>query len=282
MSGHRLQIGNVEVLALSDGRLQFFPSEFFPTVSEADWEPYRDQLEADGSIVLNVGSFLLRSDGRTVLVDTGLGESSEGMPNAVSGLLLKDMADNGVRPDEVDMVVVTHLHRDHVGWNLVWDDDVFRPTFRNARYWIPRADWDTFAPRARTRALSYIRDQVLPLEGLGILELMDGEQPLTSELTALPTPGHTPGHTSVLIASDGERGIVLGDAAHVPAQAQETHWSPSADMDPERSRVTRRDLMDRMERDEAVVVSGHFPSPGYGRLARLRGRRYWRAHVDTG
>ena len=99
MSGNRLQIGNVEVLALSDGRLQFVPSEFFPTVSEADWEPYRDQLEADGSIVLNVGSFLLRSDGRTVLIDTGLGESSEGMPNAVSGLLLRDMADNGVRPD---------------------------------------------------------------------------------------------------------------------------------------------------------------------------------------
>ena len=147
MSEKRLRIGNVEVLALSDGRLQFVPSEFFPTVSEADWEPHRHQLEPNGSIVLNVGSFLLRSDGKTVLVDTGLGESSEGMPNAVSGLLLKDMADNGVRPDEVDMVVVTHLHRDHVGWNFVWDDDVFRPTFRNARYWIPRADWDTFAPR---------------------------------------------------------------------------------------------------------------------------------------
>ena len=156
----------------------------------------------------------------------GWEKTAKGCPTPYPGLLLKDMADNGVRPDEVDMVVVTHLHRDHVGWNLVWDDDVFRPTFRNARYWIPRADWDTFAPRARTRALSYIRDQVLPLEGLGILELMDGEQPLTSELTALPTPGHTPGHTSVLIASDGEWGVVFGDAAHVPAQAQETHWKP--------------------------------------------------------
>ena len=279
MSDHRLRIGDVEIVALSDRHIEFVPSEFFPTVSQSEWEPYRDDLTPSGDLLLNVGSFLLRSDGRTVLVDTGLGESASGFPNSVFGLLLKDLVAQGISPDDIDMVVITHLHRDHVGWNFVREDDAFRPTFRNARYWIPKDDWDTFVPRARTRALAYIREQVVPLRDIGMLELMEGEQVLTRELTALPTPGHTPGHTSVVISSNGEHGIIFGDAAHVPAQAQETHWSPKADMDPERSRISRRDLMDRAERDDAMVVSGHFPAPGYGRLVRSNGRRYWQPHV---
>ena len=121
-----------------------------------------------------------------------------------------------------------------------------------------------------------------PLEALGCLELFDGAHTLSASLTALPTPGHTPGHTSVVISSNGEHGIVFGDAAHVPAQTEETRWSPKADMDPERSTVSRRDLMDRVERDDAMILSGHFPAPGYGRLGRSDGVRYWRPHLLTG
>ena len=276
MHDYLAAVGNVAITSLSDGRLQFPPGDFFPSVPEEAWEPHRDQFAPDGKIVLNIGSFLLRSDGKAILVDTGLGQSSRGLEEAVSGLLQKDMKSKGVRLDEVDMVVMTHLHRDHVGWNLVWDGDVCRPTFPNARYWAPKADWDLFTRRAGMDMFSYIGDQVLPLERLGVLEIFEGEQALTSELTVLPTPGHTPGHTSVLISSQGERGVILGDLAHIPVQVQETDWSPRADTNPDLSRVTRREMMERMEIDGSLVVSGHFRAPGYGRLIRLEGRRYWR------
>ena len=226
---------------------------------------------------MNIGSFLVRSDGKTVLVDTGLGRTPQKFQGATYGLLLKDMNAHGVGADDIDMVVMTHLHGDHIGWNLAWAGNVPRPVFPNARYWVPRRDWDVYARGPGLQGDSIIKEQVVPLESLGLLDLMEGSQILTSNLTALPTPGHTPGHTSILVSSGGERAVILGDAAHVPAQAQETDWCPRADRDPDVSRATRIDLMDRMEREDALVASGHFPSPGFGRLVRLKGRRYWRA-----
>ncbi len=112
---------------------------------------------------------------------------------------------------------------------------------------------------------------------LGALEFVEGEQPIGDHLAALPTPGHTPGHTSVLVSSAGESAVVLGDAAHIPVQAHHTDWSPRADTNPELSRRHRAELFDRMEKDHSLVVSGHFPVPGFGRLVRVEGRRYWRA-----
>ena len=104
---------------------------------------------------------------------------------------------------------------------------------------------------------------------------MHGEHRLTRDLTAMPTPGHTPGHMSILITSQGERGLILGDAAHNPAQLQETDWVSRADMDPEVTRQTRRALVERLEREQIVVAAGHFPAPGFGKVLRLQGRRYW-------
>lgn len=274
MAGYKVTIGNVDVISLSDGRLEFAVKDFFPSVPAEVWEPYRDQLTPDGKAVMNVGSFLVRSDGKTALVDTGLGESPQGLSfSAVYGLLMKDMLAKGIRPDEIDIVAITHLHRDHVGWNIVNG----APAFPRARYWIPRADWDVFTRGAGMSGLSYIKEVVLPLQALGVLELFEGERALTSELSALPTPGHTAGHTSYLISSQGEKGVILGDASHVPAQAQETDWSPRADKDPALSAQSRRAVMERMERERGLVIGGHYPSPGFGRLVRLKGRRYWKA-----
>ncbi len=277
MPRHTIAVGNVTVTSLSDGRLEMPVTGFFPSVPRADWDPYRDELTVEGNIALNVGSFLVRSQAKTILVDTGLGGSDRGFEDAVFGGLLDDLRANAVDVEDVDLVFITHLHRDHVGWNLTQDTDRVRPTFPKARYLLPRADWDAYTRRDGLSAFAYIREQVTPLEGLGVLDLIEGEHAVTGEVTSLPTPGHTPGHTSLLISSDGERAAILGDAAHHPAQAQETGWSPRADADPETATASRRGLMDRIERDGAVAVSGHFPAPGFGRLVRVRGRRYWRA-----
>src|SRR5439155_5992898 len=95
-------------------------------------------------------------------------------------------------------------------------------------------------------------------------------------MSAWPTPGHKPGHVSILVTSGGERALVLGDAAHNPAQIAEPDWVSRADMDPDLTRQTRRALVERLEREEILVAAGHFQAPGFGRIVRLDGRRYWK------
>jgi len=175
------------------------------------------------------------------------------------------------------MVVMTHLHRDHVGWNLTDAGGRWVPTFPKARYWVSTKDWEAcHQPDVQPTRFPNAPTCVWPLADLGLVEFMKGEHALTRTLTAVPTPGHTPGHMSILVTSHGERALVLGDAAHSPVQLQEPDWVSRADMDPDLTRQTRRTLLDRVEREEIVVAAGHFEAPGFGRIVRLEGRRYWR------
>ena len=110
---------------------------------------------------------------------------------------------------------------------------------------------------------------------LPLIDFMDGEFAITSELTAIPTPGHTPGHVSIQINSQGEKALILGDVLHNTAQLQELDWSSRADIDPDIARVTRRSVVETMENEDYVVLAGHLPSPGFGKILRLNGVRYW-------
>ena len=277
------RVGNAEIVALSDGRIRFAPSDFFPTVSAAAWEPYRADLTPQGDMIMNLGCFAIRSEGKTILIDTGLGSESSGLATLEYARLPADMQAKGVGAADVDIVGITHLHVDHVGWNFVYGEqdggdspDVGSPMFPNARYWVSNADWRVFTRGALGRR-EYVAKQVRPLQERGLLDLFEGERQLTGEVSTLPTPGHTPGHTSFLIASQGERAVITGDAIHARAQAQETHWSPRADSKPDLSAQTRQELLARIERDNAMLISGHFPAPGFGALVRMNGKRYWQA-----
>ncbi len=277
MPDYSVRVGDVEIVSLTDGYLEFEPSNFFPNVPEDDWKPYRDHLTDEGRILLNVGSFVVKSEGSLTLIDTGLGKGDHGLEHSASGELMGELSDRGISPDDIDVVAITHLHLDHVGWNMVLRGDAHLPTFPNAKYWIPRADWDMFTRRAGMKMFSYIREQVSPLEPLGLVEFIEGSDKITDVLSAVPTPGHTPGHTSFWVSSASENAVILGDAAHVPMQAHHTDWSPRADVDQKTSPVSRRAILDRAESESAVVASGHFPKPGFGRLSREGGIRRWTA-----
>ena len=262
--GVRVDIGNVEVVSVSDGQGDMSPADVFPTSDIDIWRSeYPDLLDDDGLIHPRFGSFALRSGGKSILVDTGLG--------GPTGTLLTQLRDSGVERDAIDLVVLTHIHPDHVGWNLSDGS----PTFPSARYLVTKTDWDHWTqPEVRAEA-PHVDAQMLPLESLNVLDLIEGEYKVTDEVTTLPTPGHTPGHISLVVVSAGQRGFILGDVAHSPAQAQYTEWSPGFDTDPDKARATRHKVLDDLERQATLVASGHFPHPGFGRFVRSATRRIW-------
>ena len=277
-----IRVGDVEVMCLSDGMLEFDLCNFFPTIPEENWQNRESHLTPEHKVRFNLGSYLIRGGGRTVLVDTGLGPRPKETPDVPWGELMRDFEANAVRPEDVDMVVLTHLHRDHVGWNLRSESGRYVPTFPRARYWMSEKDWQVcHQPDVQRARFPNAPECVWPLEELGLIELMRGEHSITREISAVPTPGHTPGHMSILITSRGERALVLGDAAHSPVQVEETDWVSRADMDPDLTRQTRRALMDRLEREQIMVAAGHFEAPGFGRIVRLNGKRYWQGFTPA-
>ena len=162
---------------------------------------------------------------------------------------------------------MTHIHPDHVGWNLSDGS----PTFPNARYLVTRTDWDHWTqPEVREQA-PHVDEQMIPLEGLNVLDLIEGEYSVTDELTTLPTPGHTPGHISIVVSSGGESAFILGDVAHSPAQAQYTDWSPVFDVDPDLARQTQ--TLGSGQAGGRGDAGGVRTFPGYGLRAVRSGRR---------
>ncbi|MBQ11255.1 MAG: hypothetical protein CMJ45_06890 [Planctomyces sp.] len=278
MPAKKINIGNVEITSLSDGVLEFDLCNFFPEIPQEDWQPYHDYLTADEHVRFNLACFLIRSDGQTIAVDTGLGPKPADAPETPWGELLNDLAAQGLRPEDVDKVVMTHAHRDHIGWNVRSQDGKVVPTFPNAKYYLSGIDWDAcHNPDLIAERFPNAPECLYPLEDMGILELMEGEYAITSELTTLPTPGHTPGHMSIMISSQGQRGLVLGDVLHNVVQAHETDWVSRADIDPETTRITRRSLMEQLEQDGTTIAAVHLPAPGFGKILRADGRRYWQA-----
>src|SRR5262249_42564658 len=289
MAEGKLFIGSVEVLALTDGEGAFpIPlSQLFPAVPAEAWAPFQHrypELFAGPDTWHNhYGCYVLRSQGRTILVDTGIGNhaTNPGMittlAGGVDGRLLTELQSAGVRPEDVDTVFFTHLHPDHVGWNLLRDGTTPRATFPRARDVMHQADWDTFQ-RPEVQAslpFAFWEETLGPLANLGVLELITGERALTSEITAIPTPGHTPGHMSLTIVSGSERPLILGDVAIHPAQVTENAWAAIFERDQQRAAQVRQQVLDRAEAEGTILAVCHFPEPGFGRVVRLEGRRYW-------
>jgi len=287
MAGDKIAIGSVEIISLVDVVIDhpLGLDHIFPEVPPSAWEPYlRRYPDAFGGPNIwrvHMGGYLLRSQGRTILVDTGLGPAGAlvgaGTPNPVlvqpPAHLLESLQVVGVRPEDVDMVVLTHLHADHVGWNLQGEAGQRRPTFPRARYLVHQVDWEAFTQEAGRWV--WVEQAVAPLQTLGVLELTSDGYALTDQVTLLHAPGHTPGHQCVLVASEDERAILWGDLAVHPAQLAEPDWRFAADMDADAARRTRHRLLDRIEAEGMTVAARHFPAPGFGHLVRLEGRRYW-------
>ncbi len=276
MDDGRLAIGEVEIIALRDTNLEFPLEQLFPEVSDEAWEPFRERYPdafGRGTWRIPVRAFVVRSGDWTVLVDTGLGTLQEVTTRfGGTGRIVDALAQAEIVPAEVDVVMLTHLHLDHVGGTIREDGDALRPIFPRARHLLHRADLE-HARRLAPQAPMF-EHTVLNLERLGLLEPVEDGRRVNDQLRLLHTPGHTPGSMSVLVVSGADRAILVGDALPHVAHLTEPSWRYTSDSDHETAVRTRRALTERIEAERLVLVPTHFPEP-FGGIIRVEGRRYW-------
>lgn len=279
-------MGNVDITVLHDAESALPLDQTFPNVPTASWPPYQQRypeaFNGTDNLRVHFECYLIRSQGQTILVDTGLGSNASN-PGTVAtfgggndGRLMAELSGAGLKPEDVDTVFLTHLHPDHVGWNTSGGADN-SPSFPRARYLAHQADVDAFrSPQdEQIFGFPFWEETLGPLEKAGVLDLLTGERTLTSEVTAVATPGHTPGSMSLAIVSGGDRALIMGDVFHNPAQVTETDWVFSFDSDPALAVQTRGRMVERAESENAAMAICH--TSGFGKVVRAEGRRYWQA-----
>jgi len=266
------KVGNVSVAALSDAATEMPLPGFFDEVPDEEWTSALGIDTPGTSVPFNFGSFLLRGSGRTVLLDTGFGEQGPYAEAKGAAGLLDRIRDLGVGLDEIDAVIHTHLHFDHVGWNTVTEGGERVPTFRNAVWRVSEEEinwWDGGAAQPHPNYEHILRDVFDPIVGHGKVESFSGERLVEPFLTSIPTPGHTPGHTSFLLSSAGEHLLLVGDAAHHPEHLVHHDWVPAVDNDPRETTRSRRRIVDLAIEKDAMVTGGHFPILTIGKLSEI-------------
>ena len=212
---------------------------------------------------MSIHSLVLEDGKRRIVVDTGLGNDKQGrnVPtwNDRKGPFLETLTAAGFAPDSIDTVLCTHLHVDHVGWNTKLAGGKWVPTFANARYLFGKTEYEYWRDHSVEPAhIAVFNDSVKPIVDAGKADLIASDAKITDEITMIPTPGHSPGHMSIHIKSDGEEGLLTGDVAHHPCQMAHLDWSSTADSDPGKSPATRRELFSRFADKPVLVIGGHY------------------------
>jgi glyoxylase-like metal-dependent hydrolase (beta-lactamase superfamily II) len=236
-------------------------------------DPYFDEpIDGQPVLRLSIHSFVVRSGDTTIVVDTCVGpDLDKGLPgDPTFADRLDDAIDGGLA--SVDVVVCTHVHFDHVGWNTRTVDGALVPTFPNARYLVTAAE---LAEVEADDHMGVREPSILPLAAAGVLDAVDlvddgaggGRHRITDEVELISTPGHTAGHVSVRIHSDGREALITGDAFHTPLQFAHPELAAwRFDTDPAQSTATRRRLIERFGGTDAILLGTHFAPPTGGRI----------------
>ncbi len=236
----------------------------------------------DGRLKSCVQAFVVESQGRRIIVDTCVGNDKprgNAAWNQLQGSFLDDLTAAGFPPDSIDIVLCTHLHVDHVGWNTTPTDGQWLPTFPTARYLFGRVEWEHWQQETVTAIAGDIdpeiaqavmdcpavnQDSIRPIIAAGLEELVEVDHQVTEEVRLEPTPGHTPGHVSVAITSAGQRAVITGDMMHHPIQIGLPHVASKFDHDVARGQSTRHEFLRRYGDAEVLVFGTHFVAPTAG------------------
>ncbi len=270
-----LKIGDVTVIKVVElDRSSFAIGAMLPESTPERIEAQRDWLgpelldAATGVHKASIHSYVVRTPQHTVVIDTCVGNDKP--RNGVQpwhmrrGPYLEDLAAAGVKPEDVDLVVCTHLHVDHVGWNTRLDGGRWVPTFPKARYIFGREEFEFWKKESETgrEEFGLIDDSVMPIVDAGRASLVESDYVIDDRLQLEPSPGHTPGHCSVRLRTKAGEAVFTGDMMHRPVQVAETAWNSRFCTDGELARKTRRAFVERHADADVTILAAHFPVPG--------------------
>jgi glyoxylase-like metal-dependent hydrolase (beta-lactamase superfamily II) len=261
------QIGEVWVtkiveLEVTGGSRFILPQATYEAVLPIGWlRP--DFADERGRLKMSIHALVVETPSRRIVVDTCLGNDKENrrIPtwNKLQTKFLADLAAAGYPRETIDTVVCTHLHVDHVGWNTMLVDGQWVPTFPNARYLMGRVEYAHWTQQhEREDMTAVLADSVAPVWDAGLVDLVETDHRICDEISLIPTLGHTPGHVSVRITSQGEAGLITGDFMHHPCQIARPEWSSTADSDPVEARRTRARMLTSLAGTPTLVIGTHF------------------------
>jgi len=267
------QVGDVKITRVVEveftGPIFLLPDATKENILKMPWlQPHFATRK--GNCRISVHSFVIETPAKRILVDTGLGNDKERhipLWSHLQGGFLKDLEAAGYPTDQIDAVLCTHLHTDHVGWNTVLVDEEWVPTFESAEYLFGREEWSyTQQQIGRPEFDEFIVDSVSPIIDRGLVRFVATDERICDEVYLEPTPGHTPGHASVRIESKGEQAVITGDSIHHPCQMQEQTWECPADWNREIAEATRKNMLGEYADANVLVFGTHFASPSAGRV----------------
>lgn len=279
MPGIQWTVGDVEIhqlIELEAGELiQAIITDASPeNIQPIKWlVPYF--ADEDGHLKALVQAFLVKSDGRNILIDSCVGNDKKRPEVAEWDGLRTDFLDNlthiGLTPQDIDVVICTHLHMDHVGWNTRLEDNRWVPTFPAARHLFARTEYEYWSGEPEKEIAddrAAFADSVGPIVDAGLADFVELDHRLDRHVTLIPTNGHTPGHVSVMIESNGRSAIITGDLLHHPCQIAHPGWITDSDTYPNEAVESRERIFKRMADSNTLMIGSHFADPVAGRIVR--------------
>lgn len=281
------RIGAATITRVDETTFSLAPEVLFP-----DWNPLdRAVLEerfapasvdfANLRVPLQTHLWVVEINGLLIVVDTGIGNGKvrpfSKLFDRLDNPLLERFEAAGFRREQVDYVLLTHLHVDHVGWNTHWQDGRWVPVFPNATYVFGERERDYFATTAGAARRMVFEDSVLPLIEAGLTRTVpDAGEEIVDGIRFVPTPGHSSGHMAIAVRSRGETALFSGDVMHSPLQVVRPAWNSTFCLDPAQARTSREWLLAHAADTNATLFAAHFPEASAGTVWRAGDGFEWR------
>jgi glyoxylase-like metal-dependent hydrolase (beta-lactamase superfamily II) len=275
-----ISLGAIRITYLPDGEFAIPPAVLYPQASAEHWSANAHLIGKDGRLVSNVGAHVIQTDAQTLLVDAGVGPRTVNIDELQCSLrggeLLQSLKQAGLSPDDIDTVFYTHLHPDHVGWTGHTVNGKHALTFPRARYVVRREEWLKFEQPAASRAGVEEALDVLTSR----IEWLEDGQALAPDVRVQATPGHTPGHSSLVITSSGRKVVLLGDIFHTVIGIDHPEWIDALDENANQAVQTRQRMLQELAHPATMASGIHLWPSAFGRLVPgAHGAWAWQANV---
>jgi len=275
-----LKAGDLTIHRIIEQETTFLPAqELFPDLTGEVLAENRAALKAakalddNDTLILCFQSYIVKTPHHTILIDSCIG-NDKARPTRpkwnmkTDDTYMRGLKSAGIAVEDIDYVMCTHLHVDHVGWNTRLENGKWVPTFPKARYVFAKGEYDYWAGQHEKAEVPPFGDSVLPVVAANKAEIVGNDFAIGDHVRILPTPGHTPGHVAFTLGRAKEDAVFCGDLMHSPLQLRYPELSPKFDVDPAQAAKTRRSFLERYCETDTLCCTAHFPSPSAGKIRR--------------